>query len=97
MKGGQPVSGLRFAIKNKSAVDVTINGKPFNPDSDRTYLIATSDYLTGGGDDMTFLKNKPEMGKYGLLRDMILSYFLRMNSENRKIHNETDGRIYYDK
>jgi 2',3'-cyclic-nucleotide 2'-phosphodiesterase (5'-nucleotidase family) len=97
MKGGQPVSGLRFAIKNKSAVDVRINGKPFNPDSDRTYLIATSDYLTGGGDDMTFLKNTPEMGKYGLLRDMILSYFLRMNSENRKIHNETDGRIYYDK
>ncbi len=54
-KKGHPISHLNVEWNNNKFVSATINGKPF--DKNKTYTIATNDYLQKGGDDMNFFLN----------------------------------------
>jgi len=54
-KRAHPVAGIQIILnKDKSVNTFTINGKPV--DKDRSYYVATSDYLVTGGDNMNFFK-----------------------------------------
>lgn len=54
-KKAHPISKLKLSIdKNYNLIDATINGEKI--DSDKTYYVATNDYLYNGGDGMTFFK-----------------------------------------
>ncbi len=94
-KGGVPISGLRFKMKNREVFDVTINNVPF--DSTKIYKIVTSDYLANGGDDLTFLAEIKEREYVQLkLRDAILEYCLQLKAEGKLIDPKLDYRIKYE-
>ncbi len=95
-KDGAPVAGIRFVIDNKKAKDVTINGKAF--DITKTYYVATSDYLAGGGDKFfTTDENKDMLKTEILLRDILIDYCKQMTKQNKPVIANTDGRIQYAK
>ncbi|MBA3901476.1 MAG: 5'-nucleotidase C-terminal domain-containing protein [Bacteroidetes bacterium] len=91
---GMPVAGIKMGIQDKKAVNVLINGKPFNPEKE--YKVITSDYLANGGDKMAFFKDplKSEI-LYVKLRDAIIEFFTEENIAGRNLTSKEDGRIYF--
>lgn len=95
-KDGAPVANIRFTIADKKAKDILINGKPF--DISKTYYVATSDYLAGGGDKFfTAGENKNMLSTDILLRDILIDYCKQLNKQNKPITAILDGRIQYAK
>ena len=88
-KKPHPLKGLTFTIdKNNQAQKILVNGNPV--ENDKVYYVVTSDYLSNGGDNMTFFKKGLE--KYDLeykLRNIIIDYF----KENKTIFANKDIRI----
>ena len=81
-------SHIELKIKKKS-YNVLISGKSI--DKDKTYFVATSNYLQKGGDAMNFFKNPLSLYDSNfLIRDAIVEYFksqdtLISNLDNRVI------------
>lgn len=74
-KKPHPLSGMIFTIdKNNLAKNILIQGKPLN--ENKTYYVATSDYLANGGDNMTFFKkNSDKIDLDYKLRNILIDYF----------------------
>ncbi|MBL7928146.1 MAG: 5'-nucleotidase C-terminal domain-containing protein [Bacteroidia bacterium] len=90
-KGGVPVSGIRIILNKDEKPQATVQDKPF--DTTRDYVILTSDYLAGGGDQYDFLKNRKEYLQTGLLmRDAIINHCRKAG----KISSQLDNRIRHD-
>jgi len=53
------ISNSKVFIENKALKDVLINGELI--DEQKTYYVATSDYLASGGDNLDFLKEAKNM------------------------------------
>lgn len=70
-----PLSGMLITLDTNGLVkNVTVQGKPL--DLSQTYYVATSDYLSGGGDRMNFFLTNT--GSYSLdykLRNLFIDYF----------------------
>jgi 2',3'-cyclic-nucleotide 2'-phosphodiesterase (5'-nucleotidase family) len=93
--GGQPVSGIKLGIKDNKATNFLINNAP--PDTNRTYNILTSDYLSQGGDKMKFFSDPISVTKLSVkMRDVILDYIILLKSENKLIESKKDGRVYIE-
>lgn len=95
-KGGMPVSGVTMKIRDTLATDILIKGKPF--DSNRNYVVATSDYLANGGDNLDFLSEA--IAKYSTgfkLRDLIILNLENKNKQGQKLSAKIEGRITYVK
>ena len=93
-KSGVPVSGIRIMLSNNQVKQVFIGMYEFNPD--KTYRIATSDYLANGGDHMDFFKTNEGIEKTGIkLRDAIIDYILVLKQKGIAINAALDGRIYH--
>lgn len=73
-KKPHPLSGMTFTIdKNSQPKNILVQGKPL--DNNKIYYVATSDYLSNGGDNMNFFKKGIE--KYDLdykLRTILIDY-----------------------
>lgn len=86
--GGEPISGARFKIVNNVAKDIIVTGQPI--DFNKTYTIATSDYLSNGGGSIKSLwtiTNTKETNF--LIRDIIVEYI-----KNRRVLDaKLDGRV----
>jgi len=90
-KRAHPLSkNIQLTIENDS-YNLLINGKPIK--KDRTYFVATSNYLQKGGDGMIFFSEPESLfdGNF-LIRDAIVDYFeskdtLRANLDDRVIIN----------
>ncbi|MNT33704.1 Trifunctional nucleotide phosphoesterase protein YfkN precursor [compost metagenome] len=92
---GQPVAGIRLKIKNKKPVDVFIKGKPFDPQ--KTYIVLTSDYIAGGGDNALGFKNPIEKKVLGLkVRQAIINYVKANQAAGKTLNPKLDGRIVND-
>ncbi len=87
-KKPHPLAGLSFTIdKNNQPKNILIQGKPM--DGNSTYYVVTSDYLSNGGDNMTFFRKGTE--QYDLdykLRNILIDYFkevdtLKINTDIR--------------
>ncbi len=64
---------VQVTIKNKETIKVLIHGKPLE---DKTYFVATSNYLQKGGDHMNFFANPKSLYDSNfLIRDAIAEYF----------------------
>lgn len=80
-KKPHPLYGIKIFV-NKDNLNVNrieINGKPL--EDDKTYYVATSDYLSNGGDNMTFLKEsyiKIDMNYK--LRNILIDYFKKVDT-----------------
>lgn len=93
IKGGWPVAGIAFVIKNKKASDIRVNGIPI--DLKKNYNVATNDYLANGGDGMTFLKTIPQIQTGKLYRDAIIEYWKEQTKAGKKIQSNLENRIQY--
>ena len=84
-----PVSHILIETDTDKITKQLISGKPI--DVNKTYYIATSDYLALGGDNMDYFK-KGEMISTGIkLRDLFLQKF----KENPEIKVPTDRRLNF--
>jgi 5'-nucleotidase len=83
-----PVSHHFQMLIKKDGYNLTINGKPF--DKSKTYLVLTSDYLQGGGDNMNFFKNPLQIIETDYkVRNAIIDYL----SKQEVINAQLDERI----
>lgn len=85
-----PIAGIEIQLSEdeKSYENIKIKGKAF--DVNKTYLVATSDYLMTGGDNMTFFAKA--VNSYDMnykLRNLIIDYF----KENDTIPVVLDKRV----
>jgi 2',3'-cyclic-nucleotide 2'-phosphodiesterase (5'-nucleotidase family) len=86
------ISSSRLVIENDQPLSVTINGEPL--DSSRTYTLAISDYLAGGGDDMFFLKDAKVLERLEVkLRDVIIEKVADLQAKGAKVDAEIEGRV----
>lgn len=79
-KRAHPFSGLKIVLdKDFNLKSATIKGEPI--DVNKTYYIATSDYLYQGGDNMNFLKTNDSL--YTLdykIRNVLIDYFTKKDT-----------------
>lgn len=75
-----PIAGIQIIVdKNKSLQAVNIQGKPF--DENRTYYVATSNYLVAGGDHMDFLKGYISLTDSDyLIRNTLIDHFKKVDT-----------------
>ena len=93
--GGVPASGLKMGIRGRVPVNILIKGEPF--DKTKNYTVATSDYLSGGGDKMSFFRNPLSVKTTGIkIRDAIINHFKKETANGKTITATIDGRIYYE-
>ena len=57
---------------NKKAIDVKIGGKPLDPE--KTYILATTEFLCGGGDGFSALSKGRIIDRYDFTRDVFIDY-----------------------
>jgi 2',3'-cyclic-nucleotide 2'-phosphodiesterase (5'-nucleotidase family) len=90
--GGEGGSGIRMTFAGKKATDITIGGQPIDPN--KTYTIATNDYLAGGNDKMLQLALYTKRENTGIkVRNMLMDYIKNETAHGRKIQSSLDGRI----
>ena len=95
-KAGVPVSGLRMIINKDKVSEVKIGTFAF--DKNKKYRVATSDYLSNGGDQMDFFFNPISIENTGVkLRDAILSHIINLKQKDTELDATIDGRISYAK
>lgn len=92
-KGGWPVSGMRYKIKNKQAMDILIAGVPL--DGKKMYTMALLDYVANGGDDASMLRKIPQVNRGYLFRDALIEYFSDMTRAGKKITSSIENRVTY--
>jgi len=94
--GGEPISGFTMGIKDTLAVNIKVDGKPF--DINRNYKVVTSDYLANGGDKMKFFYDPLKSEDLGVkLRDAIIIYIKEEYKKGNTLKAKLDNRIYYEK
>lgn len=85
-----PISGMQIILnKNNQLVDFTIQNKPF--DLQKTYFVATSDFLKNGGDNMSFFAEA--INEYTTdykIRNALIDYFKKADTLDYK----TDNRFF---
>ncbi|SDR98320.1 5'-nucleotidase [Gramella sp. MAR_2010_147] len=84
-KTAHPVSGIKIlANRNYKIIKATINNKEI--EDDRTYYVATSDYLVTGGDNMRFFKNPASLHSTDYkIRNAMIDYFNKIDTIKAKI------------
>jgi len=90
-KGGWPVAGMTMQLKDKKAVNVTIGGKPLDPEA--MYTIANSDFIANGGDNADMLRNVPQITNGYLMRDAILDYIMKLKKQGKNISANIENRV----
>ncbi|WP_411030997.1 5'-nucleotidase C-terminal domain-containing protein [Spongiimicrobium sp. 3-5] len=75
-----PIAGMQILLNKDGALkSVNINGSPFN--ENRTYYVATSDFLVAGGDNMGFFSDNATVTDIDyLIRNAIIDYFKKMDT-----------------
>ncbi len=89
---GMPVSNINLEIIDQEVKEVSIASEAF--DTSRKYKVLTSDYLAGGGDNMTFFLEPLEKEYLGLrIRDAIIQHLRERHEQGKMIESTLDGRI----
>jgi 2',3'-cyclic-nucleotide 2'-phosphodiesterase (5'-nucleotidase family) len=80
-----PIAGIQIVMgKDNRLQEVNIQGVPF--DENRNYFIATSSYLTQGGDDMIFFGNALSLTETDYyIRNALIDYFKKVDTLNPKL------------
>lgn len=88
-KGGWPIAGMSYLIKNDKAINVRINNQPLNPNI--IYKVALSDYLATGGDDCAFLEPLKKVSHSIFIRDLLIEYIKRHQNINPQIEKRIEN------
>jgi len=95
--GGFPqVAGMTFKFDPSKEIghrvwEVNINGKPIDPD--KTYTLATNDFMAAGGDQYVMFKDKKNVGEFEALNEILVNYI----KKSGEISPEVEGRIVAEK
>jgi 2',3'-cyclic-nucleotide 2'-phosphodiesterase (5'-nucleotidase family) len=89
--GGWPVAGIQFKINNGKAVDIKVKG--IELDLSKVYVVAISDYLANGGDNLEMLKELPQYNTNVLLRDAFIEYFRSVQALGQLLDANNENRI----
>ncbi len=75
-----PISGMKIKTDGEgNLVSLRIHGKPLDPG--KIYYVATSDYLVGGGDGMTFFRQRDTLFKTDYkIRNALVDYFKEVDT-----------------
>lgn len=93
--GGDSVGGAKLVISGEKATKITIGGKAF--DTNKAYWLATNDYIAAGGDGLSMLQDNLDYVESGdKIRDMIIAYMERKQTQGEDISPKLDGRISYE-
>jgi 5'-nucleotidase len=81
-KRAHPIAGLKLTLdKDFNAIKASINNQPI--EADKTYYVATNDYLYHGGDRMTFFQTNDSLHVLNYkVRNALLDYFLKKDTIN---------------
>jgi len=91
-KNGWPVSGnVRMTMKDGKMTKCMINGKALDPN--KTYNVATIDYVANGGDDARFMIGLDRVQTGFIFRDMIIQYAAETARMGNDINVSIEGRI----
>lgn len=84
-KTAHPVSGIEIiADKNYNTIKASLNGSTI--DENKTYFVATSDYLVNGGDNMSFFKDPVNLYKTDYkIRNAMIDYFKKIDTVKTEI------------
>lgn len=91
-KNGMPISGIKIGVKNDKVSTILINNEAF--EENKTYYVATSDYMSTGGDNMSFWAKSPVINLDIKIRDAILNHIKSETSKGNKIKSSIEGRYY---
>lgn len=82
-----PLSGIQIKVDmNYKIIEATINEEKIDPE--KTYFVATSDYLQQGGDNMTFFKDPVNLYNTDYkIRNTIIDYFQKVDTLKTKRDN----------
>lgn len=89
--GGVPISGARYKISKGKATSITIQGVAIDPS--HKYIIALSDYLANGGDNLDMLKSIPQISTGKLIRDAFIEGFADISAKGQHLKSMKDGRV----
>jgi 2',3'-cyclic-nucleotide 2'-phosphodiesterase (5'-nucleotidase family) len=90
--GGAGVSGVTLKIQNGVIAELYVGASLLN--EEKTYTVATIDYLADGNDGMLALKKAIERKYTGLLiRDVMMDYVRNYTKQGKTIVGNLDGRI----
>ncbi|WP_082685028.1 5'-nucleotidase C-terminal domain-containing protein [Hymenobacter sedentarius] len=88
------VSGATYAITfDGLPKDIRIGGQPFDPNQDKTWPIAISDYLATGGDNMVFFKTLTPRHTNILLRTAIADHIRALTKAGQPVTAKVEGRV----
>lgn len=90
-KGGWPISGASYGIRDGKAVNVLINNLPL--DLNRNYTVAVSDYLANGGDNCKMLAQVPRTMLNKNIREAIIDGMVEMNQRGEHVKSVIEGRV----
>ncbi|EMR01322.1 5'-nucleotidase C-terminal domain-containing protein [Cesiribacter andamanensis] len=86
------ISNSQLLVRGGQIERITIGGKPFDPA--KTYRIATSDYLAGGGDHLGMLKEARVLEYTDiLLRDAIVAKIQALQAQGLAVDARVEGRV----
>lgn len=86
------IANSMVILKNDSLEQVFIGGNAFDPN--RTYVLAISDYLAGGGDQMSFLEESKILEKLPMkVRELLIEEVKEKNAAGLKINGNIEGRV----
>ncbi len=90
-RGGWPVAGAQWQIKNKKAANVLIGGKPIS--ENEVYTMTVVDYVANGGDDCSMLRGIPQINNGYLFRDALTAYFTDLHKQGKKLSPKIENRV----
>lgn len=92
------VSGMSFQIvvgdgeTPSTVTKISINGEPVDPE--KTYTLATNDFMAVGGDGYTMFENHEVLATYGSLAQIVEDYMSELTEEGDGTFSYTvDGRV----
>jgi len=93
-RGGEPVSGLKLEVDEKQQYSAWLGQRRF--DSRRDYWVATSDYLTFGGDGFAMFKNPIQiLYLKKTVRDVLIRGVQSETQQYGVVQKRTERRIVY--
>ena len=92
----QVLGGVKLVLTGHRIDTLLVGGKPIDPN--RTYGVATIDFLLDGGDGLTIAKNARELITADkTVIDVMLPYVRSLGASGTPLEYKTDGRVVVKK
>lgn len=88
----QAIGGVRLVMQDRQLQSVEIGGEPL--DDNKTYGLATIDFLLDGGDGYFASRNALELVKSDVqVKEWMIQYVRSLTAAGKNVESEIDGRV----